>query len=269
MTPSMLQIIRRPRSVLMLLAFIALAVVFALFGQWQLSRAVQAGTVIDRQTETVLALDEVATPGIAVNDDAISQLVRASGEFVPGEFDILQDRLEEGRSGYWVTGHFRTTDGASLAVALGWTEDEQAAQAAASAAAPADLPTEIVGRFQQSEAPTIPTDGQRHASDFAVAALINQWADPGPTYTGYVTLADAPAGLELDPIYSPAPEQQVQLNFLNLFYAVEWALFALIALYIWYRLIRDVYEREHDEAEEAARGAADARAPADEPVARP
>lgn len=120
-TASMLQIMRRPRSLLMLGGFILLAVVFALFGQWQLSRAVQAGTVVERPTEQVLPLGQVADPATSVSDEAIGQLVSASGEWMRGEFQILSDRLDEGRSGYWVIGHFRTDDGDSLAVGLGWT----------------------------------------------------------------------------------------------------------------------------------------------------
>ncbi|THG29765.1 SURF1 family protein [Naasia lichenicola] len=269
-SPSMLQIMRRPRSLLMLGGFILLAVVFALFGQWQLSRAVQAGTVVERPTEQVLPLTQVADPATSVGDEAIGQLVSASGEWVRGEFQILADRLDEGRSGYWVTGHFRTDDGDSLAVGLGWTDDEKTAQSALSDADASALPTTVSGRFQQSEAPTEPTDGQVYPEDFAVAALINEWADAGPTYAGYITLTDAPDGLGLDPIYSPLLEQQVQLNFLNLFYAVEWALFAVIALYIWYRLIRDVYERERDDiagAESAEDGASSASV--GQPAARP
>lgn len=232
----------------MLVGFIALAVVFALFGQWQLSRAVQAGTVLERPTEQVLALDHVAQPASSVSDEAISQLVTTTGEWVPDDYQILQDRLDRGRSGYWLTGHFRTENGASLAVALGWTSDRSTAEAALADISSIQLPTTVSGRFQQSEGPTIPAEGQPYPKDLSVAALINEWAEPGPTYAGYVTLTEAPAATKLSAIYSPPVEQQVQLNFLNLFYAVEWTLFALVALYIWYRLVRDRYEQELDEA---------------------
>ena len=42
--------------------------------------------------------------------------------------------------------------------------------------------------------------------------------------------------------------REVELNLLNVFYALEWALFAGFAIYLWYRLVRDVVEREQAEA---------------------
>ena len=53
----------------------------------------------------------------------------------------------------------------------------------------------------------------------------------------------------LDPIVAEAPEREVTLNLLNVFYAIEWALFAGFAIYLWYRLVRDVVEREGEPVE--------------------
>ena len=89
----------------------------------------------------------------------------------------------------------------------------------------------------------------------AVAQLINLWADydDHPVYFGYVTAAEPIDGL--DAISSPPPEQSVELNWLNIFYAIEWVVFAGFAVYLWYRLVRDAVERERDEAAEAAEAA--------------
>ena len=96
----------------------------------------------------------------------------------------------------------------------------------------------------------------------AVAQLINVWADydDRPVYFGYVTSAEPVDGLVA--ISSPPPAQDVELNWLNIFYAIEWALFAGFAIYLWYRLVRDAVEREREEAEAAAEAAAGA-APSD------
>ena len=59
-----------------------------------------------------------------------------------------------------------------------------------------------------------------------------------------------------------APDEQSQVNWLNIFYAAEWAVFAGFAFYLWYRLARDAWEREledfedGDEPEPGARPAA-------------
>jgi hypothetical protein len=41
----------------------------------------------------------------------------------------------------------------------------------------------------------------------------------------------------------------VSLNWLNVFYAIEWALFAGFAIYLWYRLVKDAFEREEEDKE--------------------
>jgi cytochrome oxidase assembly protein ShyY1 len=242
----------RPKSLALLVVSIGVALAFAFFGQWQLSRAVDNGDILARTTETVQSLQEVAAPQETIRNEAVGQLVRADGAWVDGDFLVLAERYDEGRPGFWVAGHWRTDDGGTLAVALGWTADEQDAIGAAAGwnADGGPAATAVEGRYQQAEAPTPPDDGRELPTEMAVAAFINEWADAVPAYNGYVTLADAPAPLAA--IYSPAPEREVQLNFLNLFYAAEWVLFSLAALYIWYRLIRDVWEKERDEAEAAA-----------------
>ena len=48
------------------------------------------------------------------------------------------------------------------------------------------------------------------------------------------------------------------MNWLNIFYAVEWAIFAGFAFYLWYRLARDAWEKEVEDLEDAT---AEASAP--------
>jgi hypothetical protein len=65
-------------------------------------------------------------------------------------------------------------------------------------------------------------------------------------YAGYLVLADAPAGL--DTIDSPPPVTEVSINLLNVFYAVEWVLFAGFAVFLWYRLVMDAVEAAEESA---------------------
>jgi hypothetical protein len=82
----------------------------------------------------------------------------------------------------------------------------------------------------------------------SVATLINEWSTPPETvYGGYLILGEAPRGLET--IDAPAPSEEVVLNWLNVFYAVEWVVFAGFAVFLWWRFVRDAWEREHEEAD--------------------
>jgi surfeit locus 1 family protein len=250
----MLHMMLRPRWVLALLAALGIAAGFALLGQWQLERAVEQSVVVERPTEEVRPIADVVAPDVPTSQAATGQRVEVRGEFVPGDTVIIEGRLNDGESGYWVVAHLEVTDAApgGLPVALGWAADRDAAREAADRFdARTGGTATVVGRFLPSEAPVVPDEDDDPSSmtTVAVAHLINVWADydDRPVYFGYVTATEPPAGLE--PISSPPPERSVELNWLNVFYAVEWVVFAGFAIFLWYRLVRDAVERERDEAE--------------------
>jgi surfeit locus 1 family protein len=269
---TLLQEMLRPASLGLLVLALALALGFAALGQWQLSRAVQSGTVLERPTETVRPLSAVARPQSQQTDASVGQLVTTSGRYVAADFVVVADRLNRGVRGYWVVGHavVDRPAGAQLAVGLGWTADRSVAdRVAAELRASPPVPGVLAGRYIDSDAAEPSTSGSpRSLTAVSTAQLLNLWTDAdGPVYEGVLTLRSAPAGL--DAIYSPRPEAQVELNLLNLFYAFEWGLFALIAVYVWYRLVRDRWElaqlpeeeEEEDDDDEGEPVAAGAESP--------
>ena len=241
----MLQIALRPRWILALIVALGFAAGFVLLSQWQLSRSVEQATVVSRQTETVVALDTVAAPQAGVTSAAAGQLVSTSIAFEPGDFSVLSGRENSDRLGFWLVGHALTTDGVSLAVALGWAPTADAAREAAPSA---EAEAVVEGRYQATE-PAADDDfeaGER--TSMSVATLINEWtAAPDRVYGGYLILERAPSGLET--IDAPAPSGEVVLNWLNVFYAIEWVVFAGFAVFLWWRFVRDAWEREHEEAD--------------------
>jgi surfeit locus 1 family protein len=259
--PSVAQVARRPRSIALLALALVIAAGFAALGQWQLARAVESGVVIERDTETALPLGTLAEPQGYVTDRSAGHMVTVTGTLVPGDFVVVSDRVDDGRTGAWVVGHLSVTDDgrpaeaapdalpASVPVALGWAagDDEAAAVAARlnADAAPSAGTEEVVGRFLPSEQPEPSGTGQdpQRMTRLSTAALVNVWqGDVGDVYNGFVVASDAAAGLA--PIYSPPPSEDVQLNWLNIFYAAEWAVFAIFAIVIWYRTVRDTWTRE-------------------------
>lgn len=237
-----------PRSIGLLVLALVLAGVFAALGQWQISRAIEQGTVIARPTERTVALTGIAQPARQQTDASVGQKVATRGRLVPSDTVIVGDRLNDGRRGWWIVGHAVLDDpaGSQLAVALGFAPDQRSAEAAlarAKATPATDRP--LVGRYVDTDAAEPSTSGDPDAlSSVSTARLVNLWTEDGgaPTFEGIVTLSDAPAGL--DDIYSPRPGGEVELNLLNILYAVEWAIFAVAAFYVWYRLVRDRWEQE-------------------------
>ncbi|RZU64216.1 cytochrome oxidase assembly protein ShyY1 [Microterricola gilva] len=255
----MLSIMVRPRWILALLGALAVAAVFALLGQWQLKSAMESGEVEERTTEVVQPLTEVANPADPIRQTATGQMVSVDGHFIGGDEQIIAGRLNGGVAGYWVVSHFAVElpDSPGIPVARGWAADAETAEQVAATLAEHDSAAEtisITGRLLPSEGPEVPADGTdpHEMRTVAVSALINLWSDfdNQSVYTAYIVGADAPAGLaEID---SPEPNPEIELNWLNIFYAVEWAVFAGFAVFLWYRLVRDAWEREREAAEEAA-----------------
>ena len=84
---------------------LVLAAGFAALSQWQLARSIATGAVLTRDTETVVPLGTVAKPQSPVTDLSNAQLVEATGEWVPGDYVLVSDRLNSGTAGYWVNCH--------------------------------------------------------------------------------------------------------------------------------------------------------------------
>lgn len=241
---------RQPRWIGALAATLAVAAAFVLLSQWQIGRSIEQATVIDRNTEVVLPLESVAKPQHPVSSASAGQRVKVEATLVAGDASVISGRLNLGSEGDWVTGHAVTAAGVSLAIATGWTDSPDAAAAAARVLSNSTGETlTLVGRYLPSEGSYDDDFEAGERSAMAVATLVNEWHDPPETVYGGYLILDAPLG-GLDAIDSPEPSTEVTLNWLNVFYAIEWVVFAGFALYLWYRLVRDAWEREQLEADE-------------------
>ncbi|WES62766.1 SURF1 family cytochrome oxidase biogenesis protein [Microbacter sp. GSS18] len=271
--PTLREVMIRPRWIALLLLCLVVAGVFAWLGQWQLARAITTDPLPPGVTEEVRPIDEVVEPGAYLPEPLVGQKVAVSGWWIDTDFLIVGSRFNDGAEGYWVTGQFRLWDGeggfdqgdpVSLAVAVGWAPTLEAAQQAAAdleeqtAATDVDVPAELTGRLVSDEGTSLPPrDGDPWAMDrMSPAMLLGQWNDVEDlsVYRAYL-VSDEPWG-GLEAISSPAPEESGAVNWLNLFYAAEWAIFAGFAFYLWYRLARDQWEREVEDLEDVKADAA-------------
>ena len=270
--PTLREVMLRPRWIALLLLCLVVAGVFAWLGQWQLGRAIQTNPIPPGASEEVRPIEGVTAPGAYLPEPLVGQRVDVDGWWVGEDFLIVESRFNDGAEGYWVTGQLRLWDGAtgfdqsdeptSLSVALGWAPTREEADAAASAleklVADADgvpaQPLALTGRLVSDEGPELPPRGAdpQTMTTMSSAALLGQWHDVDglSVYRPYLVSDEAPEGLTL--ISSPAPADGSGVNWLNIFYAAEWALFAGFAVYFWYRVVRDNWEREIDDLHEAA-----------------
>lgn len=268
--PTLREVMLRPQWLGMLLLCLVVAGVFAWLGQWQLGRAIDTDPPPAGATEQVRPLADVAGPGEYLPEPLVGQRVTTEGFWMPGDFVVVESRFNDGVEGYWVTGQLRlsgTEDPTSVAVAIGWAPTLEEAEAAAekldrATSAPVKTPTTVTGRLISDEGPALPRDDAdpQTMTRMSPAALLGLWhgVEGLDVYRPYLASEDAPATL-VD-IASPAPEEGSGVNWLNIFYAAEWAVFAGFAFYLWYRLARDAWEKELEDFEDAEASAPDGAA---------
>ncbi|GAA3632788.1 SURF1 family protein [Microbacterium awajiense] len=256
--PTLREVMLRPWWIGMLLLCLVVAGVFAWLGQWQLGRAITEAQVAEGETEQVRPISEIVQPGEYLPEPFVGQRVEVSGTWIGADFLPVTGRYNDGVEGYWVTGQLRLTEASeptSLAVAIGFaaTEDDALA-AAAQLEGTVGTTVTLTGRLVSDEGPLPPPPGAdpQEMIRMSPAALLGRWHDVEglDVYRPYLVSDSADAGLA--DISSPPPAAGSAVNWLNLFYAAEWAVFAGFAFYIWYRLARDAWEKEVEELEDAA-----------------
>jgi hypothetical protein len=169
----------------------------------------------------------------------------------------LQRTDNQAVSGYWVIANSGVLleDGgstASLSVGIGFTESLSVAETARlelmdSIQAQAFL--EQTGRYLQTEGPEPLMDPAKPylLESFSLAQLVNLYkGTEAQSLAGFMVL-DSEPGFGLEVIVIAPPEPGTSVNWLTLFYALEWALFAGFAVFLWWRLVEDQRIREAQE----------------------
>ena len=258
---SVRQLAFTPQWIAMLVLALIVAAVFAWLGKWQIERAIIQGAKDSYDTEVAVPLESITEPGKPMVLEAGGRRVTFDATLDRGSLIVVGNRSNEGVIGCWVTGRLVGNSGA-LAVALGWapTLDEcESVRESMSGMITIQALQPWVGRYSPAEGPN-PPPGNTSGVDptalnyMSVAALYNLWPESSsPVYAGYLIAeglqsddSPAPEG-QLSEISSSPPITDASLNILNIFYALEWALFAAGAVFLWWRLLRDDFERRTED----------------------
>ncbi|MEP7191514.1 MAG: SURF1 family protein [Actinomycetota bacterium] len=250
----MLRTALRPRWLGLLALVVVVMFVFGVLGLWQLNVARDKGRVEQVRAAPTLAVSDLAavlTPHGRFPVDGTGRRITALGRYDgPGQVLVTPRRLR-GEAGYWVVTPFVVrSSGARIAVVRGFVTDP------AKAVAPAATEITVSGTLARGESPTgdsalsgsaLP-DGQIGVLDLSL--LVNRW--PGSLYNAFVfATAEQP---DVSSIASPAvqrvpppPLTSGGLSWRNAAYALQWWVFALFAVYMWWKMVRDDYDHdEHD-----------------------
>ncbi len=237
---------RQPKWIALLILALVLASVFVVLSAWQFdqSRTERGQTPAD--TETPVELTAIYEPGRAMTTAQADRIVTLTGRFEEGTQVMIADRLFNGENGYWAVAAF-AVDGAPggevIPVVRGWSETYD------DVGEPPSGQLSLQGRLLPTEAPG-PGPREMPAGvlpTLSVAELINLWDTD--SYSGFVVdfTGTAAEGSPLETVWvGPQPEDS-EINWLNLFYALEWIVFAAFAFYLWWRMVKDAHLRQLEE----------------------
>lgn len=265
----MLKTALKPRWIGFLLLTLAVASVFVLLTKWQFEQSTSDQPISHEITETPVALTDHFQPGLPMMSDQADQMVTFTGQLNPQQSVQVESRLHDGVQGLWLVSS-ASVQGAPennrIPVVWGWIEDEIEATGdeltqlfEESTGVSVNDTVQFTGRLIPGEGPTPNTNHfiePKRTQMLATAELVNLWNEP--LYAGYVVAetftvngtehvvsgATPVEGVET----APQPEE-AQVVWLNVFYAIEWFIFAVFSLYLWWRFVRDDHLKDQREAE--------------------
>lgn len=226
------------RVVAISVAALLVIAVCGVLGVWQWQRGNVVVTEPPAQ-QPVAAISEVVDAGAGgdravLSADEVGRRVDVRGTFDPAVDLLVAGRARDGVVGAWALGIVRLEDGSGVPVVRGWLPEGQPAPAL-----PAGV-VEFEGVAQPPESSDIaPSTAALPAGQtwiVSAADLINRV--DYPVANAYVTTSAPEAGLVAVP---PGETGQAsrRLDWRNLAYAGQWWVFALFAVVIWFRAVRD------------------------------
>jgi cytochrome oxidase assembly protein ShyY1 len=260
----MLKLALTARWIITLILCLALSGVFAYLAQWQIERSFLPDSGADYYTKTSYqVLDDITAPGqpytfqevTTEGKDKVLNLAIARVKFMPQEAVLVDNRVQlDGTEGYWVVVP-ATSEKGRLFVVVGFVANKEQAQNALVEVRKSITPqsfTPIDGRYLPTEAPLGESNGDIYGS-MSIAQLVNSvnWSDnTNSVYPGFLAITKEnrfTSVKHVDPLSIGLAKSPGSVNWLSLFYALEWTAFALFAVFMWWRLLADAYKKQQRE----------------------
>ncbi|WP_229052725.1 SURF1 family protein [Aeromicrobium sp. Leaf350] len=258
--------VRPPMWGLHALAVVA-AVICFVGGSWQFGAydQRQENERADRQEVPTVPVAEVWTPGDPFLDTMNHRPVTVTGTFAPAdEQHWVSGRVTDGTDGYWLLTPLLLdgADDTALLVVRGFSPEA------------GELPEPPTGEQSmrvvlEPGEPADPGDTTSGADAVVIAAvrvpsLVNEL--PYALFPGFgiSTSTEVAGGLALADV--PQPEVSWTVGMRNLAYSMQWWVFGLFALFMWWRMGRDVVANERARRERGSAPADDAEPVRSDPV---
>lgn len=199
-------------------------------GLWQLG--VYDSKHVDTASSRVQA-KPVSLTSVWGPDDPFDDRLLGKPVAVRGTFSGKQFLIQRGRHRRWVVAPLRVAGTHSLLLVVrGWTTASRPSLPTGSVAFRAVL--------QPGESSTDPSESDGAHGVYS-ALSIPQLANvvDGDLYSGYAVTADARVTAGLTPVEPASPEVSWTVGLRNLAYALQWWIFGLFAVFMWWRMATD------------------------------
>jgi cytochrome oxidase assembly protein ShyY1 len=219
---------RRWMSFTLLVVFVISG--FGLLSRWQWGRA-EAKRIDRVALESASSASPIPLPKSQTlkNSREWSKFI-VSGHFVAADQVVVRKRPLNGTNGYWVLTMFKTREGDSVWVNRGWMPAKGIATAMPAIPQPVTSSQTITGAWRYFEAAS-PEELNGLPNGMVPAPAPEVLPIPG-SIPGYLQITDpAQTGLELVP--NPEIDEGQ-----NISYAVQWILFAAVAIIGWFIFLR-------------------------------
>lgn len=266
-----------PRWLGFLVIILALVTAFVMLSAWQLNASIAGRVYADPAKDRVRPYTEVLKANEPLLGTSSDTVVEATGTYVPGSSYLIANHYDGEEKGYWVVSQLVPDDGEKVNLAAG-ARTRSLAVARAWIPTADDVPAEptgtitVAGRVVGNEPPVrsslLTGESERVLGSATTGYLTNLWQTP--LYSAIVTASAEVEGEASLPLTAddtiaenstiigqaetvrPIKPEQVEdtsYNWLNIFYSLEWIVFAGFALYLWWRMLKDSIEKAEDPAQ--------------------
>ena len=211
-----------------------------LAGSWQLDawRSEQALESADRSGAQPVPVTDLLDVDAGLRSDVVGRRVVAEGTYAPtGEQLLVAGREHEGRTGWWVLSPLLVGDDTALLVVRGWTAEQVFPPVPQG---PVSVTVSVQPGEEAGGAGVRATPGDTPVVDVVrLPSLVNEL--PYRLFPAYGLRTDEQPAPDdgLAPVPPPAPETSWRTGARSLAYALQWWLFAVFALFMWWRILSD------------------------------
>ena len=236
----MLRTALTPRFLGLLGLVLVLCATFVWLGRWQLGVAESSAhrdAVEQARAQAPAELTTLLQPHAPFRGELSSRPFTARGHYASDGELLVPARRLDGQAGLWVLTPFVVDrSAATLPVVRGFVTD------AGSVPSPPEGTVTISGGLAPGESPSPDPVPSGQIGSVDLSQLVNTW--PGELYNAFGFVESEDPADAAGPTRVPTPVGETDLQWRNAAYAVQWWIFALFALWMWARMVRDETRRE-------------------------